>query len=188
MGMAIATTERWTIERLRALPDDRNRYEIVDGELFVTPSPSFPHQDAVASLFLQLRSYAVAHRVAHVLTAPADVEYDEHTVVEPDILAMPLREGRKPRSWQEAGRLLLAVEVLSPRTARADRTVKRQLYQRQGVPQYWIVDLDARIVERWRPGDERPEIVTQRLEWQPDPAHPPLVIGLVHFFAEIAGD
>ncbi len=188
MGMAIANTERWTIERFRALPDDRNRYEIIDGELFVTPSPSFPHQDAIGILFSRLHSYAVASRVAHVLAAPADVEYDEHTVVEPDILAMPLREGRKPRSWQEAGRLLLAVEVLSPSTARADRTVKRKLYQRQGVPQYWIVDLDARLVELWRPGDDRPEIVTQRLEWQPDPEHPPLAIDLARFFSEIAED
>ena len=62
---------------------------------------------------------------------------------------------------------LLAVEVLSPSTARADRTVKRRLYQRAGVPEYWIVDLEARLVERWRPADERPEVLTDTLTWRP---------------------
>ena len=85
-------------------------------------------------------------------------------------------------------RLLLAVEVLSPSTARADRDVKRRLYQAQGVPEYWIVDLDARLVERWRPDDEPPEIITDRIEWQVDPALPALMIELPALFREIWGD
>jgi Uma2 family endonuclease len=64
--------------------------------------------------------------------------------------------------------LLLAVEVLSPSTARYDRLTKRRFYQQQGV-EYWIVDLDARIVERWLPGSDRPEILAEHLAWQHDP-------------------
>ena len=85
------------------------------------------------------------------------------------------------------GRLILAVEILSPVTARADRIVKRRLYQGEGVPEYWIVDVDARLVERWRPGDERPEIVTDRLEWRPDPAHSALEMELAAYFVEVCG-
>jgi len=62
------------------------------------------------------------------------------------------------------------------------------LFQRAGVPEYWIVDLDARSVERWRPGDERPEVLTERLRWQPDTATPPLEIDLSAFFAQVVGD
>ena len=79
----------------------------------------------------------------------------------------------------------LAVEILSPSTARLDRQVKRRLYQRQGVPEYWIVDIDARLVERWRPADDRPEILTERLTWQPDPARPALGVDLGAYFAAL---
>lgn len=64
--------------------------------------------------------------------------------------------------------MLLAIEVLSPSTARLDRNVKRQRYQRQRLPEYWIVDMDARLIERWKPDDERPEIVAGHICWTPD--------------------
>ena len=80
------------------------------------------------------------------------------------------------------------MEVVSPSTARADRTVKRLLFQRAGVPEYWIVDLDARLVERWRPGDDRPEVLTELLRWHPDPAAAPLEIDMPQFFATVNGD
>ncbi len=63
--------------------------------------------------------------------------------------------------------------------------MKRRLFQRVGVPEYWIVDVEARLVESWRPGDARPEIATEALAWQPDPAHAPLVIDLPPLFAGI---
>jgi Uma2 family endonuclease len=64
--------------------------------------------------------------------------------------------------------LLLVIEVLSPTTARYDRQLKRVRYQREGVPEYWIVDIESRQVERWRPNDEKPEIVVSALDWQPE--------------------
>jgi Uma2 family endonuclease len=80
---------------------------------------------------------------------------------------------------------LLVVEVLSPATARSDRITKRHRYQRCGVPTYWIVDLDARLVEVWTPNDQSPLIVDGTLSWHPDPAYPPLSIDLAGCFREI---
>jgi Uma2 family endonuclease len=84
--------------------------------------------------------------------------------------------------------LLLAVEVLSPSTARADRQVKRRLYQEERVGEYWIVDLDARVVERWRAGDDRPEIVAGTLSWNAEPSGPPFELDLPRFFSEVLTD
>jgi len=117
--------------------------------------------------------------------APSDILSGRHTMVQPDVFVVPLVKGRVPRDWNDLRRLLLAVEVLSASSARADRAVKRRLYLESGVPEYWIVDLDARLIERWRTGDARPEIITDHLEWQPDPAHPPFVLEVAAFFAEI---
>ena len=169
MGMP-QTEQRWTADNVRALPDDGNRYECVDGELLVTPAPRFAHQRAVRDLARRLHSYLDKHSFGEMLFSPADIEFDPHTLVQPDIFVFPIETGRRIESWRDIGHLLLAVEVLSPSSARADRMVKRRAYQRSGVPEYWVVDLDARLVERWRPGDERPEVLSETLEWTPLPA------------------
>lgn len=83
---------------------------------------------------------------------------------------------------------MLAVEVLSPSTARTDRLRKRRLYQRQGLPEYWIVDVDARVVERWRGIHDVGTVLTDRLVWQPDSATPPLTIELDAFFDDVTGE
>lgn len=187
MGMATAST-RWTAELVRTLPADGKRYEVIDGELFVTPAPSWRHQEAVAELHALLRDYLRSRAVGNAMIAPADVEFADDRMVEPDVFVVPLIGGRKPRTWEEVARLLLAVEILSPSTARVDRQAKRRLYQREGVPEYWIVDVDARLVERWRPHDERPEILTERLVWQPDPGRFPFEVDLVAYFSEVCGE
>ena len=123
-----------------------------------------------------------------MLLSPADIEFDERTLVQPDLFVAPLIEGRRPRSWREIRQLLLAVEVLSPSTARADRQVKRRRYQRHGVGEYWIVDLEARLVERWTPADERPQVLTERLQWRPPDAMAGLPIELPELFRDILDD
>ncbi|HEU4642682.1 MAG TPA: Uma2 family endonuclease [Gemmatimonadaceae bacterium] len=187
MTMAAATM-RWTADMVRALPDDGNRYEVVDGELLVTPAPTWEHQAASRKLFLHLHGYLAAHALGEAILAPADVEFADDRMVEPDLFVVPLIDGRAPRTWEEAGCVILAVEILSPSTARADRLVKRRLYQRLRVPEYWIVDVDARLVERWRPDDQRPEMLAKHLAWRPDSAHPPLAIDLAAYFAEVRGE
>ncbi|MCR4340394.1 MAG: Uma2 family endonuclease [Gemmatimonadaceae bacterium] len=148
MGMP-ATAKRWTADDVRALPADRNRYEVIEGELYVTPAPSFRHQEALSSLHFAMSLYLREHPVGMVLFAPTDVEFEPESMVQPDLFVLPLVDGRKPRSVKEAGKLLLAVEVLSPSTARLDRQLKRRLYQRYGVEEYWIVDLTR---ELWNGG------------------------------------
>jgi Uma2 family endonuclease len=142
----------------------------------------------VLSLAIRLRDYLRDQPIAHVITSPADVEFDPGNLVQPDLFVVPLVEGRKPEHFDDVRQLMLAVEVLSPSTARADRQVKRKLYQREGVPEYWIVDVDARLVERWRSGDERPEVLAEQLDWQPDRALPALVIDLPAYFAAVCGE
>jgi len=177
----------WTVDERNALPDDGNRYEVVDGELLVTPAPSWSHQGAVDALLDLLKPYA---RTLHLLCvfAPADVPLSRTTVLEPDLFVVPLRpDGSRPRDFAEAGRLELAIEVLSPSTARADRHVKRAAYLKHGVPEYWIVDLASRFVERWRPGDDAPDILVDTLTWQPTESVEPLVIDLPTYFGRVHG-
>ena len=102
--------------------------------------------------------------LTHLLFSPADITWDREKLVQPDLFVIPTAELSK--SWKTVQTLLLAAEVLSPSSARADRLVKRRLYQRQGVQTYWIIDPDAALVEVWRPDDDRPEIVTETLRWQ----------------------
>ena len=183
MGMPQAV-ELWTAEMVRALPDDGKRYECVDGELLVSPAPGLPHQRLVGAIYTWLREYLARLPVGEVVLSPADIELDQHTLVQPDVFVVPMGASGPPRSWRDIERLLLAVEVLSPSTARYDRIVKRGKYQRAGVPEYWVVELDARLVERWRPGDERPEILTESLSWHPATAAEPLTLDLPALFAE----
>lgn len=187
MAMPHSTT-LWTAEMVRALPDDGNRYEVVDGELLVTPAPSRLHQRAVHRIATLLDPYVEALGIGAVLTSPADIELDPHGMVQPDVFVDGLVAGRLPRAWNVGAPLLLVVEVLSPSTARADRTTKRRRFQRAGVPEYWIVDADARVIERWRPGDERPEVLGESIAWQPAGAREPLTIELPPLFARIHGE
>jgi Uma2 family endonuclease len=83
--------------------------------------------------------------------------------------------------------LILAVEVLSTGSSRNDRVRKRPVYQRN-VPEYWIVDLDARLIERWRSGDERPELVTTSLEWQPAGASSFFILDVERLFERVFDD
>ena len=188
MAMPAQPTE-WTVEMVRALPDDGNRYEVIDGELFVTPSPSLVHQRAVFELLDHLRAYVKEHGAGEALASPADVVvYGPRKFVQPDLFVLPLLEGAHIRAWSEVGRLLLTVEVISPSTARVDRREKRDLYREKAVPEYWIVDTDDRTVERWRPNDTFPAVFTEALVWEPDPGSPALVIDLPAYFRSVHRD
>ncbi len=187
MGMPQAA-ERWAAERVKALPADGNRYECVDGELLVTPALRPRHQVALLALLRRLDAYLSEHRLEDVLLSPADIEFDPDALVQPDLFVLPQGEARRLETWNDVSRLLMAVEVFSPSPARADRIVKRRRYQRAGVPEYWLVDLDARLIERWRPGDERPELLSDSLTWQPDPDQPALALDLAALFGDILAE
>lgn len=188
MFMPVVDTRRWTADEVRALPDEPGRrFECVDGDLLVSPSPSLSHQWAVAALFRALDAYCRAGEIGAVGMAPGDLQLDEVTLVQPDLFVLPLVGGRRPVSPSDIGRALLVVEVLSPGTARHDRVVKRARYQRYGA-EYWIVDLDARLVERWTPDAQRPEILTGTLAWQPAETAVALRVDLDALFGEALGE
>jgi Uma2 family endonuclease len=161
----------WTLEDWRELPENGNRYEVLDGVLVVTPAPRLAHQKAVRLLYDRVAP-AVRER-AMLLWSPAEIAFTHQRVVQPDLFVAPFVGNREPRSWREIVRLLLAVEVLSPGTAARDRGIKRRIYQ-EHADEYWIVDLDGRVVERRRPGEERPEVLDGVLAWRPPGADAPL--------------
>jgi Uma2 family endonuclease len=184
--MHMPTLKRyWTVDDLDDLPDDGQRYEVIDGELFVTPAPSIDHQAAVGALYRILAAYLEKERVGFALMSPSDVRFSPKRGVQPDVFVVPLLLGKRPRKFIEVKHLLLAAEVLSPGTARADRVVKRALFRDEGVAEFWIVDLDARTFERSTPADSRVEVLDARVEWHPDGASTPLVIDLSRYFADV---
>ena len=184
MGMP-NTAPGWTREMVLALPDDGNRYELFDGELLVTPAPAGPHQVAISFLWQALQPYVSGQGLGIVLTAPADLSLGGDQLSQPDLFVMPSLP--PSRDWADFPDPILVIEILSPSTARFDRLVKRRRFQRTGIPEYWIVDLDARVIERWRPVDERPEILDERLTWHAEGAASPLELDLPGYFREVWG-
>ena len=134
-----------------ALPDDGKRYEIHDGELLEMAAPTPPHQIVSANLGDILRAHVKARGLGLVLYAPLDVILSDRpgatTILQPDIIFLE-RERRGLISQRAIeGPPTLVVEILSPSTAMIDRTRKRELYARYGVPNYWLVDIEARDIE-----------------------------------------
>lgn len=184
--MAIMPLGRvWTRDEVLALPDDGFRYELVDGELLVSPSPRALHQRVLAALFRLLDPYVRRHATGEVMLSPADLDLRGGQLVQPDLFVTAPVEGRRIREWCEVGIPVLVVEVVSPSTDRYDRLVKRSRYQRSGVPVYWIVDPEERAIEQWTPSDEVPTPFTSHLVWFPAGAAEPLIVDLATFFAEV---
>lgn len=183
MGMP-ATHANWTVEMLDALPDDGQRYEIIDGELHVTPAPSDVHQLVVAAFHKPIDTYLRTGDVARALFSPADIRRGDRSRnrVQPDVFAVRLIAGKRPPYPYGLNDLLLALEVESPSNPMLDHQVKRELYLSQGVPEYWIANADARIVSRWRGLDDPGEVFSKRIDWHPRGMTTPLVIDLPELF------
>jgi Uma2 family endonuclease len=187
MGMPIAHERRWSVEDVWALPDDpHQRYETVDGELLVSPMPRFAHQRAVSRLGLMLGEYVQRQRVGEMMFSPYDVVLDPFTLMQPDVLVISPVGLDVVRGEVAPPPPYLAVEVLSPSTARADRLRKRPRYQRAAI-ECWLVDLDSQLIERWTPDVDRPEICSVRLEWHPTGAAEPLEIDVAALMLAILG-
>jgi Uma2 family endonuclease len=187
MVMSAESRRRWTAQDARDLQrEDRAwpRYEVIDGELLVTPAPRTVHQFVIGELYLELGNYLRGNREVQVWLSPADVQLEPDTTVQPDIFVSPRIQPRM--GWIGIRSLLLAIEVLSPASLKHDRSIKRRFYQRHRVGEYWIVDTDARQLERWLPDDARPEIISNRVEWTAPGADASLVIDLEALFAGCA--
>jgi len=191
MGMP-AIRRHWTTADVRALIDESPtawpRYELIGGELIVTPAPGGLHQFAVGDILTILATYLREEQVGAAVTSPADLELEPGTITQPDVFVIPA--GGAPSDsafrWSDVGSLLLAVEVISPDSTETDRITKREFYMNVGVPDYLIVDVDARMVERWTQGRETPQVLRDRLVWHPSGARTPLDVALPEYFDRIA--
>ena len=130
-----------------ALPNDGKRYEILDGELFVTAAPSRNHQRVVLTLAMSLEMHARSHNLGEVDIAPFDTILSDLNVAQPDIIFVAIDRMPSFSNRGFEGAPTLVIEVLSPSTARIDRNTKLQIYARHGVPYYWIVDPDTRAID-----------------------------------------
>lgn len=134
-------TRPLTYDDLSQMPDDRNRYEIIGGELIVSPSPNRPHQKVAYRLAQLIGLYVDARQLGELYFAPVDVRLSPHNVVEPDLLF--IRQDRLSiygSTGPVEGPPDLVVEIISPSSRVVDRTRKAALYADSGVPEYWVVD------------------------------------------------
>ncbi len=138
---------RWTYKDYAAIPDDGKRYEIVDGVLYMTPSPNEGHQTTVGRLFRYLSVYIEDAGLGRVYLAPFDVELAPYVVVQPDVFVILNANREKITQSRVIGAPDLVVEVSSPGTVGFDRDEKRGAYARAGVPEYWIADPGTHTVE-----------------------------------------
>ena len=177
MHMALETRP-WTRADLDRLPDDGNTYEVLDGELLVTPPPSAQHQDVVAWLAEQLFPFVKANDLGK-LHFPRSVVVIDGSQVEPDLF---VRADSVAPEWENKPRPILVIEVLSQSTRRRDLKQKRDFYMEKGIPEYWAVDRDARAIIRFTPGSS--ETVTRVLRSAPGASRGALDIDVVALFAE----
>ncbi len=183
MAVALAT-KHWTLDELHSLPDDGNKYELIHGELFVTPAPTDPHETIAARLTRLLDPYVAANDLGYVyhpravfrvIHGPNDV-----SEVEPDLMVRKPNPDSK-KDWAKAPLPSLVVEISSPSTRRRDREHKRAFYGESAIPEYWVVDLDVQAVIVYRAG-VAVEAATETLLWHPAGAGEPLAIPVVPLF------
>jgi Uma2 family endonuclease len=179
-----AKTKRWTLGELHRLPDDGNKYEVVRGELFVTPAPAAEHEEIAVVFRRLLEPYVERESLGRVYTPRAVIQL-RHSEVEPDIMVRRRAPGPPP-TWRKAPVPMLVVEILSDSTRRRDHLQKRQLYLDIGVPEYWIVDGEERTIRVVRP-DEPDVEHSDSLTWHPEGAAEPLALDVRAMFREALG-
>jgi Uma2 family endonuclease len=171
-------------------PDDGQRHELIDGEHYVTPSPNIPHQRISATLVGLIWSYLQDHPVGEVFAAPLDVVFTRCDVVEPDLLYVSKeRAASVLTKLHVRGTPELVVEIGSPSTRRRDETIKRRLYEREGVSEYWVVDSEVDRVRVYRRGPASGgfgpalELALERGDVLETPLLPGLLIPLTRLFS-----
>ncbi len=179
----MASTALLTYEDLERFPEDGLRRELIGGELFVSPSPSLPHHDAVGNIYVILRQYAEFHG-GRAFFAVVDVLLGPHDVVVPDAIYVAADRIGILHERAIEGVPTIVVEVLSPSNRHIDLGKKRALYARYEIPEYWIVDVKARTIERCsQPRDGAYRLIeTFRVGTMPSAAVPGLTLALAGIF------
>ena len=157
-------TKVWTLEELHSLPDDGNKYELVHGELFVTPPPSVDHEEVESRLTGILVPFVAANGLGRVYHPRAVLQF-RGSQAEPDLMVRPPHPNPSA-GWEAWPVPHLVVEILSPSTRRRDREQKKAFYLEAGVAEYWIVDPERRNVTVVRPGEDS-SVESERVDWRP---------------------
>jgi Uma2 family endonuclease len=140
-----------TYEDFLLFPDDGKRHELIDGEHYVTPCPNTRHQAIVGNLYWLVRSYLEQHPIGRAFLAPFDIVFSNFDVVEPDLLYMSNARAAEILTTKHVeGTPELVIEIGSPSTRARDETIKRHLYERSGVSEYWVVDPELDVVRVYR--------------------------------------
>ena len=143
-----------TYDDFLLFPDDGKRHELIDGEHYVTPSPNTKHQCVAGNLHYLIRRWLEEHPIGQVFFAPFDVVFTRFDVVEPDLLYLSNeRPAAVVTSQHVTGPPAIIVEISSPGTRKRDETIKRRLYDRSGVSEYWVVDPELDVVRVYRRTD-----------------------------------
>jgi Uma2 family endonuclease len=137
-------------------PDDGKRHELIDGEHYVTASPNTRHQRISANLFLLIGSWLESHPIGRIFYAPYDVVFSSFDIVEPDLLYLSNERAATVLTPLHArGVPELVVEIGSPSTRKRDETIKRRLYERTGVSEYWMIDPEVDVIRVYRRAGDR---------------------------------
>jgi len=184
---AKSTPKRWSYAEFARLPSEGStRYEVIDGEVVVTPGPSTRHQRVVGRLFSALFVFVEANDLGEVFPSPYDVLFGEGDYLEPDIIFVRSDRSHLVSDRGVEGPPDLVVEVLSPSTAARDRGIKLNRYRFYGVAEYWVVDPDERTIEAWDldGGANEPTVHGngETLRWTPLGASATLEIVLADLF------
>jgi Uma2 family endonuclease len=176
-----------TYDDFLLFPDDGKRHELIDGEHYVTPSPNVRHQQISMELTFAIRSWLEEHPVGRLFAAPLDIVFTQFDVVEPDILYLSHERAAEVLTAQHLrGAPELLVEIGSRGTRKRDETIKRRLYERSGVSEYWFVDPELDVVRVYRRDGEgfaRPrELSREAGDALPTPLLPGLTLPLARIF------
>ncbi len=138
---------KFTYEHYVLIPNDGKQHEIVDGDHYVNPAPNSYHQLISGRIYFQLYSQITLGKLGWVFVAPIDVQLSSFDIVQPDLVVVLNDRKSILTKSKIAGVPSLIIEILSPGTVNYDRELKKQLYQRSEVPEYWIVDPDEELIE-----------------------------------------
>lgn len=179
-------SRRLSYEDYLLFPEDGLRHELIGGEHFVAPSPSRKHQRTVLRVGSLFESFLEANPYGEILLAPFDVVLTAHDVVQPDLLFISSERADICTEQGTGGAPDLVIEVLSPRTRKMDQTLKLDLYEREGVREYWLLDPDRKTARVYRRGGERfvplPDLSAAAGALLETPLVPGLVIPLAKIF------
>jgi Uma2 family endonuclease len=187
-GMRATPGVKLTYDDFLLFPDDGKRHELIDGEHYVTPSPNRKHQAIVWNLIVRIGAYLEANPVGRAFGAPFDVVFSQFDVVEPDLLFISNERLEVLTAKNVQGAPNLVVEVGSPGTRRRDETIKRKLYERCGVEEYWVIDPEIETIAVYRHVGERYqrvlELAGERNDTLTSPLLPALTLPLQRIFKD----